>query len=144
MRLTIHPQPALRLGTHGTIPSLLPLVGWCVYTKNSPTCKARSSGLLRKEEWWFLTDVSEQIIGSIFKGQDSYLLVELRHAVVHALLETDKTTYSICLTELLSLIWDEQYKWTWQSETYCSEEHDGLVTQFEWVILECRKEKCSE
>ena len=28
---------------------------------------------------------------------------------------------------------------TIQSEMYCSEEHDGLVTQFEWVILEHRK-----
>jgi hypothetical protein len=24
---------------------------------------------------------------------------------------------------------------------YCSEEHDGLVTQFKWLILEYRKEK---
>ena len=39
--------------------------------KTKFTRKLRSSGLLRSELWYFLTDVSEQPIGAILKSQES-------------------------------------------------------------------------
>jgi len=52
-------------------PPLLHISLWRMGKTNSNFRALRSSGLLRSDGWWFLTDVSGQLVGPFFRGQES-------------------------------------------------------------------------